>query len=100
MSKKRVYYKIDRQMLSKAIEMYEQYEEKYEELSGDDYRRDKLWEEFYDTIQNICKSSYCYIALSSLMQAMHFSDTLTEENLYMTIIAAGINTETKEVDDD
>lgn len=96
MSKKRVYYKIDRQMLSKAIELYEQ----YDELSGDDYRQDKLWEEFYDTMKNVCKSSYCYVALPSLMQAMRFSGTLTEENLYMAIIAAGINTVTTEVDND
>lgn len=100
MSKKRVYYKIDRQILSKAIELYKQYEEQYEELSGDDYRRDKLWNEFYDTMKNVCKSNYCYIPLASLMQAMYFSGTLTEENLYMAIIAAGINTEITEVDDD
>ena len=96
MSKKRIYYKIDRQILRKAIELYK----KYDELRGDDYKQEKLWHKFYDTMENVCKSNYCYIALPSLIQAMHFSGTLTEENLYMAIIAAGINTEITEVDDD
>ena len=95
MSKKRVYYRVNRQAIRDAIHWYEMREKcEYNEV------RDMLWEKFYTTCESICPESYTYVAMPALVQAMWFSGSLTEENLYMAIIAAGINTEITEVDDD
>lgn len=95
MSKKRVYYRVNRQAIHDAIRWYTL----REECDNSDVQ-DVLWEKFYKTCESICPESYTYIAMPALVQAMWFSGSLTEENLYMAIIAAGINTEITEVEDD
>lgn len=95
MSKKRVYYRVNRQAIHDAIRWYEM-----RDKCDDNEERDILWEKFYTACESICPESYTYVAMPALVQAMWFSGSLTEENLYMAIIAAGINTTMTEVDDD
>ena len=95
MSKKRVYYRVNRQAIRDAIHWYTLREE-----CDDNAERDALWEKFYTACDSICPEGYTYVAMPALVQAMQFSGSLTEENLYMAIIAAGINTIMTEVDDD
>ena len=95
MSKKRVYYRVNRQAIRDAIRWYTLHAER-----DDSALRDMLWEKFYTACESICPESYSYVAMPALVQAMYFSGTLTEENLYMAIIAAGINTTMTAVDDD
>lgn len=95
MSKKRVYYRVNRQAIRDAIRWYTLHAE-----CDDSPARDISWEKFYTACESICPESYTYVAMPALVQAMYFSGTLTEENLYMAIIAAGINTTMTEADDD
>ena len=95
MSKKRVYYRVNKQAIRDAIHWYT-----LREKCDASKAQDILWEKFYTACESICPESYTYVAMPALVQAMWFSGSLTEENLYMAIIAAGINTTITEADDD
>ena len=73
MSKKRVYYRVNRQAIRDAIYWYE-----LRDKCDNSEERDVLWEKFYDACSAVCPESYTYVAMPALVRAMSFGSSLTE----------------------
>lgn len=84
---KRIYYPINKDAIQKSIDLYKV----YDETMYSPYCHD-VWNDFYDSLENICYFSYFKIGAASLFQAMRFANTLDVEHVYYTILASGLNT--------
>ena len=84
---KRIYYPINKDAIQKSIDLYNAYNKNmFTECNHD------AWDDFYDSLDNICHFSYVKIAAASLFQAMLFANTLDVEHVYYAILASGLNT--------
>ena len=84
---KRIHYPINKDAIQKSIDLYKA----YDETMFSPCCRD-VWNDFYDSLDNICPFSYVKIAAPSLLQAMKFANTLDVEHVYYAILASGLNT--------
>lgn len=84
---KRIHYPINKDAIQISIDLYNAY---YETMFSP-YCRD-VWNDFYDSLDDICTFGYFKAAAPSLFQAMKFANTLDVEHVYYAILASGLNT--------
>lgn len=98
--KKRVHYPINREKIAEVIELYKRYTHLADVKPGfySSSESQILWCRIYDTFRDVCRMSNVEYVGITLLQAMNFSDTLTVDNLYYTLLAAGVNTKLVEVE--
>lgn len=83
MSKKRVYYPIDKNKIQYAIDKYLEY------MKNDD---PDAWSDAYNACNEISPGSTAWMCLIHVIQACYYSNTLDVEHIYEGILALGINT--------
>ena len=84
---KRIHYPINKDAIQKSIDLYKAYDENMFSRFGHD-----VWDNFYESLDNVCPLSYFKVEAASLFQAMRFANTLDVEHVYYAILASGINT--------
>lgn len=92
MRKKRIHYFVDKEAIAKSIELYNKYH-----MSDMEHHWDELWNSLY------CICPKCgwnmQSGLTSIMQNMRYTNTLTVDRLYAVILASGLNTKEVEIDE-
>ena len=88
---KRIHYPINKDAIQKSIDLYNAYDENMFSRFGHD-----VWDNFYESLDNICPLSYFKVGAASLFQAMRFANTLDVEHVYYTILASGLNTKSED----
>ena len=90
MKTKRIHYPVNKAKIEEAIYWYNKYDQ------CDPRLNDEYWDKHYEACSRICPQAYVRVMVCSLIQAMHFANNLTVDNVYYSILASGANTRLEE----